>query len=149
MKLIEVCNRAFLNSSWYPKYIYNSWVTYCNKAVRFICEEMNTALPLSAALANNIYEYLTSNRSHNNWKEIEYKDAFFNAKKGELIVVVQKGIKHGHCAVLYPADDMQYSYSFGGYVPIVFNFGMTIGIMKLSYAFKANPKPRMFIRVNK
>jgi hypothetical protein len=149
MKIIEVCNRAFLNSSWYPKNMFNHWVTYCNRAVRFICEEMSCRLPASANLANDIYNYLKSDKSKSDWQAISYDDAFENAKLGRLIVVVQKGSPSGHCAVLYPSDDMQYSASFGCKVPIVFNFGMTVGIMKLSYAFRANPKPEMFMRRSK
>jgi len=149
IKLITAINIALINREWYPKLVKegsnNIWRTYCNKAVRFICEHMGVSLPHSAILANDIYDYLNGPKSNGIWIEVDYKQAFEQAKNGELIVVAQKGTPNGHVAILYPVENMQYSWTFKQNVPIVFNMGLTVGIVKLSYAFKTDPKPKMYL----
>jgi hypothetical protein len=148
-KLIEVCNRAFLNSSWYP--VDGGRITYCNRAVRFICSEMGNPLPLTVTFANDIYDYLKSSKSVGYWKPVSYEEGFKEAQDGNIVIAAKRGLLHGHVSVLYPMDSMQHSGSFGINVPMVFNMGKsTVGIVKLSFAFSPNPKPELFAsEVNK
>jgi len=144
LSLITAINMAFLNNEWYPKKVAGKWITYCNKSVRFICQQLGIELPPTYALANDICDYLDGPYS-SDWEEISYEDGFAEAKKGNIVIAGQKGSPNGHVAILYPADDMQYSGTFGGLVPIVFNMGLTVGIVKLSFAFKSSVKPKLYI----
>jgi len=136
-----LCKDLITKENWYPKIRFKSWVTYCNFAVNFIMENFSY-FEFNNKFANDIVDIMTESPV---WKPVSFVDGFISARSGKIVIASQKGLKHGHVAVLYPADFMQVSGSFGGEVPMVLNMGMTVGIVHLGFAFSKNPMPKLYL----
>ena len=136
-----LCKDLITKENWYPKKIDGEWVTKCKIAVNFIMENFSY-FGFINQMANGI---ISSMECSDYFKEVSFKEGFNLAKDGNIVIASQKGLKHGHVAVLYPADFMQVSGSFGSEVPMVLNMGMTVGIVHLGFAFSKNPMPKLYL----
>lgn len=123
--------------------------TYCNLAADYICRRMGYIGfrdKNGPILADRICEVLNLA-----WVAIDGDTAFKLARAGTLCMSAMssaelrklpkfKDAKHGHVAVVYPADKMEYSGSWAKDCPILANVGATNGAMRASKCFPAEPK---------
>jgi hypothetical protein len=127
LTLKAACDAAIADKSLAPK----NGETYCNFGLIKIMQLMGLA-PLSGR-ANQMIIAMGAE-----WNAVTAGRAVALAKAGKLCVAGLAGDKHGHVAVVYPAD-MEFSGSRKKNVPMVANVGNKNGMMKASGAFPSDP----------
>jgi hypothetical protein len=79
----------------------------------------------------------------------EYADAQQLANSGRLIFACKKAANHGHICFLVPStkggQPMHYSGLWKASVPFAANVGRTNAVRGLSYAFRSDDRPDLYI----
>ena len=88
-------------------------------------------------MANAMIDSMRANSDR--WTPVSGDVACARASQGLLVVACQQEAGHGHVCPVYPAA-MQMSGSYGKDVPMVSNIGRTVGVMRVSQAFKTEPE---------
>lgn len=113
--------------------------TFCNLAVARICAEMGYS-GFAGLTANEI-----TRKCRREWLSVSGRDAFRLAAKDALCVAALELPRHGHAAVVYPAQAMADSPSWRKAVPLLANVGRVNGIMRASQCFPSEPE--YFVRI--
>ena len=87
-------------------------------------------------MANDMCDFMHDNPSQ--WEPVNGDAATARASQGMLVVACQQEAGHGHVCPVYPASQ-QLSGSWGKTVPMVSNVGKTVGVMRVSQAFRTEP----------
>jgi len=115
-------------------------VTFCN----FGCREILQAggdNSLDGKTANQIFDFLSDPRVAT---PVSFELAAKFAGEGATVLLSAKDDPHGHVAVVAPGD-LQPSGTFGKKVPLIFNFGKRVDLMKASFGFRSDNQPKAFI----
>ena len=86
-------------------------------------------------MANEMIDFM---RESPDYAKINGDAACARASQGILVIACQQEEGHGHVCPVYPAT-MEMSGSWGKTVPMVSNVGRTVGVMRVSQAFKTEP----------
>ena len=86
-------------------------------------------------MANDMIDFM---RESPDYAKIDGNAACARASQGILVIACQQEASHGHVVPIYPAP-MEMSGSYGKAVPMCSNVGRTIGVMRVSQAFKTEP----------
>lgn len=115
--------------------------TYCNIGIDRILRLCGYARminePGDPLMANDICDYMRDHTEE--WTEVTGDVACARASQGILVISCQKADGHGHVCAVYPMTE-EWSSSWGKPVPMCANIGKTVGIMRVSQAFKTEPK---------
>lgn len=84
----------------------------------------------------------------NGWSMNTPEAAVLHASRGGLAIAAAKGTPHGHVCVVAPYS-MEMSMSLGRVVPVVYNCGKTVGLMRVTQAFPvAGGMPNFYLWEN-
>lgn len=127
-----------------PEFKMKNGETYCNLALRKAMDGVELDLfydekKKRVMMANEMIDYMEATPSRFG-RIHDGTDAFEWAKAGLIVLACNKGEKHGHIALVYPAEEMQHSASWGKLVPMLANVGKRNGIMRASLCFQEEPK---------
>lgn len=107
--------------------------TFCNLALKRtfeLCGHPGVFQPNE--MANAIANQLETDKR---FRAMGSREAWNASNDGHLVVAAHKYNAHGHVAMVYPSEEMQFSSSWQKDVPLVSNVGQTVGVMKVSKAF--------------
>ena len=116
--------------------------TFCNiglDRILKLCDKPRMINRVSGQplMANDMIECMEHSPSL--WSEVNGEVACARASQGVLVVACQKADGHGHVCCVYPMTE-EFSSSWGKPVPMVSNIGKTVGVMRVSQAFRTEPK---------
>ncbi len=116
-------------------------ITFCNIGLDRVLDLCGIPRMVDAAgqplMANAMIDAMRANSDR--WTLVSGDVACARASHGLLVVACQQEAGHGHVCPIYPLP-MQFSGTFAKEVPMCSNVGKTVGIMRISQAFKTEPE---------
>lgn len=120
-----------------PRTVENERATFCNFAVRRVCEELKYT-GFNNMLANDMVRKMEN--SPEEWRKISGQDAQDYANRGELVLAGQINLPHGHVAVCRPGVAAFSAKWQGKFVPKCMNIGAQVFLGSgVNFAFKDEP----------